>query len=849
MFSIKLTRRIIDPITFVERAGLDYTPRQLEDWVLDAQLGSSLSYALPPSRTIPPPPPPPPDDSENGAEKEENYDDSSSEEDQFDTDTKLISPLATQTKKGGGISLTQFFTSPSPTKNNPRPFHRTPSQKSLGMQSIFSTKSTKSHRQRYDPTASAHASQQFAASMRSMKSADPHASARFELFKAIETKEEFSKVQFSSFLRDIYRVAQEDNKDQMKLGNKNETPKKKPPPGSDGSISLEGVDLLGLEPNVALSKIFFLHSGEQLDSDSFLNLLKAACFVLSQEPTLIDLRERETAPEEITVVGDLHGSLKCLVKVLDVVGYFEMADLQNKLIVFDGDYVDRGNHSLEVLCTLLLLKLSLPKNIILLRGNHEDTMTASMYGFREELDEKYGLHDDYERGQELWDNIGNVFASFPIALRTQTAVILHGGIPTDDFELDLLAAVSAESRMEMPSVQSPEGMMEELVQGIMWSDPAAEDGLVENERGAGVEFGPDITRDFLDRHNLKYIIRAHEPVEEGTKLDDIGDGRGVITVFSVAAYPFDEGTNFGAVLHLEDKEDGCFETTTFSLEDAGQHLEAKQLTQQYSGVLESFLESNRKKLTKAFQSTEDANGRVTAMDWGIIMAQELDLPDVEWDLLQPVLAPTTKPKGDLIDWKHFLMKHSTKKCNVDLLDADHLSILHENKNKFLHIFQLLDTDGNGTIDKDEFLSGISTFNDHLPHGKKLDESQAKELFQVLDIDGDGEVSIDEFAKGLEQSAELRDLAESFDPQELKRLQDNHEMLLVAFKYLDTDRSGSIDREEFHKGIELLNKRLKDGSKFEDPNALFDKIDVDGSSEIGKSRISIYIFVTFQQTVC
>ena len=60
-------------------------------------------------------------------------------------------------------------------------------------------------------------------------------------------------------------------------------------------------------------------------------------------------------------------------------------------IVFDGDYVDRGNHSLEVFAIILLLKLAFPQHIYMLRGNHEDTFTGKCsaqsccYGLRDNV--------------------------------------------------------------------------------------------------------------------------------------------------------------------------------------------------------------------------------------------------------------------------------------------------------------------------------------------------------------------------------------------------------------------------------------------------------------------------------
>lgn len=61
-----------------------------------------------------------------------------------------------------------------------------------------------------------------------------------------------------------------------------------------------------------------------------------------------------------------------------------------------GDYVDRGPNSLEVICLLLLLKIRFPAKIFLLRGNHECSLINQVYGFRDELEERF------QNGDLLW---------------------------------------------------------------------------------------------------------------------------------------------------------------------------------------------------------------------------------------------------------------------------------------------------------------------------------------------------------------------------------------------------------------------------------------------------------------
>ena len=88
----------------------------------------------------------------------------------------------------------------------------------------------------------------------------------------------------------------------------------------------------------------------------------------------------------VTVIGDVHGQF------FDLYGIIKKAhkpESLNNHLLFLGDYVDRGAYGPEIVLTLLALKTRYPKNIHLLRGNHESREMTEQFNFREQCLEIY----------------------------------------------------------------------------------------------------------------------------------------------------------------------------------------------------------------------------------------------------------------------------------------------------------------------------------------------------------------------------------------------------------------------------------------------------------------------------
>lgn len=101
---------------------------------------------------------------------------------------------------------------------------------------------------------------------------------------------------------------------------------------------------------------------------------------------------------------------------------------------------------------------------------------------------------------------------------------MHGGLfSRDDVTLDEIR------KLERNRQPPEEGVMCEL----LWSDPQPANGRAPSKRGVGCQFGPDVTKKFLELNKLDYVIRSHEVKNEGYQVDH--DGK-CITVFSAPNY-------------------------------------------------------------------------------------------------------------------------------------------------------------------------------------------------------------------------------------------------------------------------------------------------------------------------
>ncbi|KAH0926296.1 hypothetical protein HID58_018552 [Brassica napus] len=241
----------------------------------------------------------------------------------------------------------------------------------------------------------------------------------------------------------------------------------------------------------------------------------AAKQIIEQEPTVLQLY----AP--IKVFGDLHGQFGDLMRLFYEYGY--------------------PSRQGDIACVYVsFVQVEYPKNIHLIRGNHEAEATNTVYGFLDECIER--IVRECNDGNRAFKLINDLFSHLPLAALIEKKIFcVHGGIGSSVFTMEQITNIKRPVDMDCEYNYK-------VVKDLLWSDPTAHDsilGIGVNERGSHiVSFGPDRVNAFCERNDIDMIIRGHECVLDG--FERFAQGK-LITVFSATNY-CGKFKNAGAIL-------------------------------------------------------------------------------------------------------------------------------------------------------------------------------------------------------------------------------------------------------------------------------------------------------------
>ncbi len=222
-------------------------------------------------------------------------------------------------------------------------------------------------------------------------------------------------------------------------------------------------------------------------------------------------------------IGDTHGSYE---EALVMITYFEkiIEEKPQVKIVFVGDYVDRNPRDLENLTLITGFYLTYPKNVVLLRGNHEDEMINKQYGFMRNLMDNFVIP---ERAENIYSEILKFFTHLPVGLVNKLikdgepsirVFSAHGGIPVNmdnPNEPVNLNLVKDEINLSAKSYDE----FDPYMSWLLWADPKEEiEGAHTDSMTGRSQFGKDVFDRFLNENDLQYMVRAHEKWPDGYKF-------------------------------------------------------------------------------------------------------------------------------------------------------------------------------------------------------------------------------------------------------------------------------------------------------------------------------------------
>uniref|UniRef100_A0A915LZ98 Serine/threonine-protein phosphatase n=1 Tax=Meloidogyne javanica TaxID=6303 RepID=A0A915LZ98_MELJA len=238
-----------------------------------------------------------------------------------------------------------------------------------------------------------------------------------------------------------------------------------------------------------------------VDASVLFEVCRQAQQVFESQPVLLELNP------PVVVCGDIHGQYVDLLRIFHQLGYPPTANY-----LFLGDYVDRGTKNLETIALLFCYKIKYPRNFFLLRGNHETAAVNAVYGFRQEIQRRFGRN---EHGP-LWRMFNEAFSQMPV-----TAII--GG---------------EEINFQKQLRKIPRGWHDpgenRLALDLLWSDPDPTiRGWRPSPRGCSYLFGNDVLLDSCRQLDIDLIVRAHQVVQDGYEINPT---QRLITVFSAPNY-------------------------------------------------------------------------------------------------------------------------------------------------------------------------------------------------------------------------------------------------------------------------------------------------------------------------
>lgn len=242
------------------------------------------------------------------------------------------------------------------------------------------------------------------------------------------------------------------------------------------------------------------------DPAKVLAAVRQATRIFREAPGRHGSETRLTDAEDVIVVGDLHGNIPALLKVLEFARldqhkkrHLVLQELIHGPRMYPDDGGDRSHQLVDMVCAL---KCQYARRIHVILGNHELSeitgRAIAKNGVPLNALFHIGIKTAYgDAADEIGEAYRELFLAFPLAVRTENRVLLCHTMP-DGFWLD---------KFNPAILQANEWTAEDMARG----------GSI-----YGITWGRDISQETVDRFlgmmDADWLVTGHQPCDEGYQV-------------------------------------------------------------------------------------------------------------------------------------------------------------------------------------------------------------------------------------------------------------------------------------------------------------------------------------------
>uniref|UniRef100_A0A2K5PIL5 Serine/threonine-protein phosphatase with EF-hands 1 n=1 Tax=Cebus imitator TaxID=2715852 RepID=A0A2K5PIL5_CEBIM len=401
--------------------------------------------------------------------------------------------------------------------------------------------------------------------------------------------------------------------------------------------------------------------------------------LLKQMPNFTQI---QTSPsKEVTVCGDLHGKLDDLFLIF----YKNGLPSGSNPYVFNGDFVDRGRNSMEV---LMILCVSFLKN------------------------KTYSISYLQIHGKKILQTLEELYTWLPIGTIIDNEIlVVHGGI-SETTDLNLLHRLE---RNKMKSVLMPP---KEINKDYNTDSKHSKLGVTISAHG---------------RIKASGLSSEHLPKHEWEQ---------VVTIFSASNY-YEEDSNRGAYVKLCSGTNPRFFQYQVTDATCFQPLHQRVSTMENSAIkiLRERMISRKSDLIHAFQHQDRRkSGKLPVSQWAFCMESILGL-NLPWRSLSSnlVIIDQNGNVEYMSSFRNIHIEKPIKEANSALVET-----LYRYRSDLEIIFNAIDTDHSGLISMEEFHAMWKLFSSH--YNLHIDNSQVNKIANMMDLNRDGSIDFTEFLK-------------------------------------------------------------------------------------------------------